>query len=101
VRLVAGDGRGAAAPGGALGLVLTPPGARGVPVVAVRPGSAAAAAGLRPGDRLLRVGDAAAASAAAAERLLAGAATRGAFVVFERDSVERGVLVRAAPGAAP
>lgn len=90
----------APAPAG-VGLTFTPPAARGVPVTAVRPGSAAAAAGLRPGDRLLRVGEAPVTAPAAAERLLAaaGAATGAAagasptLLVFERDSVERGVLV--------
>lgn len=79
---------------GELGIDLTaaaPP--RGVAVTAVRPGSPAAAAGLRPGDRLLRVGDAPVTSSAVARRLLAGAAGAPTFIVFERDSVERGVLV--------
>jgi S1-C subfamily serine protease len=83
----------AAVPDGA-GIDVTPP--RGVPVAAVAPGSPAASAGLRAGDRLLRVGAAAVRTPADARRLLSAAGAPGAaptFVVFERDSVERGVLL--------
>jgi S1-C subfamily serine protease len=89
-----------------LGIDLTPPPApRGVAVREVRLGSAAAAAGLRAGDRLLRVGDVAVATAAQAARLLGAAGARpGAptLLVVERGGVERGVLVAgAAPDAGP
>lgn len=74
--------------------------ARGVAITAVRPGSAAAAAGLQAGDRLLRVGDTPVTSAAVAERLLAAAGGNApTFVVFDRDAVERGALLPARQGA--
>lgn len=82
-----------------LGVGLTAPAAlRGVPIATVEPGSAAHAAGLRPGDRLLRVGATAVTTATAAERLLAAAARTPTLLVFERDSVERGVVL---PSPAP
>jgi hypothetical protein len=80
-------------PATTLGIGVAPAAPRGVEVTAVRPGSAAAAAGMRPGDRLLRVGPTTVTSPAVAERLLAAAADRPTFIVFERDSVERGILV--------
>ena len=69
----------------------------GVPVTYVVPGSVAQRAGLRSGDRLLRVDGDDVTSAASASRLLAGAARSRAgapvLVTFERDGVERGVLL--------
>jgi S1-C subfamily serine protease len=91
-------------PGAELGLTLDAPAGPGVGVAAVRPGSAGADAGLRPGDRLLRVGDAAVTSAAAAARALAAADTAPAFLVFQRGAVVRGALTPArgdAAGRAP
>jgi S1-C subfamily serine protease len=80
-----------------VGIDVTPPSApRGVPIAAVRAGSAAAAAGLRAGDRLLRVDGTPVASAADARRLLDGR-TPPRIIVFERDSVERGVLLGVRP----
>lgn len=70
--------------------------ARGIAVGAVAGGSAADAAGLRAGDRLLRVGDVAVRTPVEVRRLLTAVGSPGAaprFVVFERDSVERGVLL--------
>lgn len=97
VRLAAPGGESsadAAAANGDLGISFAPAAlARGVPVAGIRPGSVAAAAGLRTGDRLLRVGDASVASPVAAQRLLVAPRGGPLFIVFERDSVERGVLV--------
>jgi membrane-associated protease RseP (regulator of RpoE activity) len=56
-------------------------------------GSPAAAAGLRAGDRLLRVGTRDITSASVARRLLDQRRTGPTFIVFERDSVVRGVLL--------
>jgi hypothetical protein len=94
VRLVARPPAGPA-PGAELGLTLDAPAGPGVGVATVRPGSAGADAGLRPGDRLLRVGDAAVTSAAAAARALAAADTAPAFLVFQRGAVVRGALTPA------
>lgn len=66
----------------------------GVPIGSVREGSPAAAAGLRAGDRLLRVGSRDVGSAVVAQRLLAGLRGVPTFVVFGRDSVLHGVLLR-------
>jgi S1-C subfamily serine protease len=65
----------------------------GVPIGVVRAGSPAATAGLRAGDRLLRVGSRDVGTAAAARRMLAGLRDGPTFIVFERDSVQRGVLL--------
>jgi len=65
----------------------------GVGVGAVRAGSPAAAAGLRGGDRLLRVGARDVTTAAVARRLLEQSRVGPTFIVFERDSVVRGVLL--------
>lgn len=67
----------------------------GVQIGTVRDGSLAQEAGLRPGDRLLRIDDASVTSLASARRLLRAARGRPAFVTFVRDSVERGVLLQA------
>ncbi|MEO6526375.1 MAG: PDZ domain-containing protein [Gemmatimonadaceae bacterium] len=66
---------------------------RGVRLTAVRSGSRAAAAGLRAGDYLVRVDDAAVTSPAAVQRVLARHADRPTLLVFVHDSVERGVLL--------
>jgi membrane-associated protease RseP (regulator of RpoE activity) len=68
---------------------------RGIEVTDVRPDSPAARAGLRAGDRLVRVGETAVASFADADRLLAEAARSSGptLVVFERDDGEHGVLL--------
>jgi S1-C subfamily serine protease len=73
-----------------------PAAAPGVVIGVVRRGSAAAAAGVRASDRLLRVGNVAVTSAATAQRLLDGLrpTDRPSFVVFERDSIVHGVLLR-------
>jgi S1-C subfamily serine protease len=93
VTLVAVDR--AAARGDGFGIHLAAPVPRGVEISTVREGSAAARAGLRRGDRLVRVGDVDVGSADAADRLLASAAaTVGpTLVVFERAEAERGVLL--------
>jgi S1-C subfamily serine protease len=65
----------------------------GVGVGVIRAGSPAAAAGMRRGDRLLRVGTRDVTTAAAARRLLEQARAGSTFIVFERDSVVRGVLL--------
>ena len=67
--------------------------ARGVPVLSVTSGSIAQRAGLRPGDRLIRIGDADVSSVERAERLLRAVAADPVFVVFERDSIQRGILI--------
>jgi S1-C subfamily serine protease len=66
---------------------------RGVVIGTVRAGSAAAVAGLRAGDRLLRVGTRDVTSTTVARRLLIQRRTEATFIVFERDSVVRGVLL--------
>ena len=82
--------------GSSLGIDVTRPAAAGVPIERVDVGSLAYAAGLRPGDVLLRIDDAAVTTPAAARRALDRIvqARRAAFLVFIRDSVRRGVLVR-------
>ena len=65
----------------------------GVVIGAVRAGSPAAAAGLRPGDRLLRIGDRDVRSAGVVRSLLVRPRQGLTFIVFERDSVVRGVLL--------
>jgi S1-C subfamily serine protease len=68
----------------------------GVIIEDVRPGSAADGAGIRPGDRLLRVGGVAVGDVTTARRLLdrLNAAGSVTFIVYQRDSVTRGVLLR-------
>ena len=70
---------------------------RGVPVARIRSGSPAARAGLRPGDRLVRVESTAVTSAEAAERLLAaaGGGGRATLVVVTREDGEHALLVTA------
>ena len=82
--------------GSSLGIGVTRPAAAGVPIARVDVGSLAYTAGLRPGDVLLRIDDAAVPTPAAAQRALDRIvqARRAAFLVFARDSVRRGVLVR-------
>ena len=67
----------------------------GVPVARIRSGSPAARAGLRVGDRLLRVGATAVTSAAEADRLLAAAGRDGppTLVVVAREDGELALLV--------
>ena len=80
-----------------LGIVLRRvPSAPGVEIGHVAPGSSASQAGLKRGDRLLRVDGIAVTSAAAAQRLLERRrrADSAAFIVFRRDSVSRAVLLR-------
>ncbi|HEX5386127.1 MAG TPA: PDZ domain-containing protein [Gemmatimonadales bacterium] len=69
-----------------LGLTL----ARGVPLLAVSPGSAAARAGLRAGDRLLEVDGRAVRAESDVASLLRRAARRPVLLVYERDGVLRG-----------
>ena len=75
----------------------------GVPITHVASGSPAQRAGLRPGDRLLRI-DGDEVTSAAASRLLAGAARSRSgdpvLIAFERDGVERGVLLAPSSAAA-
>ena len=68
----------------------------GVEIGRVQPGSLADRAGLRRGDRLLRVGRVPVTSAPSAQRALArlDVTDSATFVVFRRDSVSRGVLLR-------
>ena len=73
--------------------VVEPLAPEGVAIGTVRAGSPAAAAGLRAGDRLLRFGNRDVSSPAAARRLLGQTRDGPAFIVFERDSVLRGVLL--------
>jgi serine protease Do len=66
----------------------------GLSIATVRPGSFAAAAGLRAGDRLLLVDGQVATSLSQTRRMLNGVRrTSPSFIVFERDSVQRGVLI--------
>lgn len=88
--------------GGGLGLGLGRAQAlRGVPVAVVEQGSAAAAAGLRPGDRIVRVGETAVATIEQTERLLRLATQRATLVpvVFDREGVERLALLAGRPPA--
>lgn len=72
---------------------------KGIGIESVRPGSAAAAAGLRTGDRLLRVGNVPLASVDDESRAVQAielARQRGGhptLVVFEREGIERAVLL--------
>jgi S1-C subfamily serine protease len=68
----------------------------GVEIGRVQPGSLANRAGLRPGDRVLRIGRVPVNSTVSVQRALArlDATDSAAFVVFRRDSVSRGVLLR-------
>jgi S1-C subfamily serine protease len=78
------------------GIGVTPPAVpRGIEVTEVRPDSPAARAGLRAGDRLVRVGETAVTSPAEVDRLLAQAsASRGpTLVVVDRDDGEHGMLL--------
>jgi hypothetical protein len=78
---------------GGLGIGLAPARrAEGVTVTSVASGSPGFRAGLRPGDRLLRIDHEPVTSALAARRLLARV-RRDALLVFQRDSVERGVVL--------
>jgi hypothetical protein len=92
------DSAGAALVGqrtGTIGLDLTPePSTRGVAIVGVQPGSVAQLAGIRPGDRLTRIGSTDVTSRVTAERMLARIPPGPVFIAFERDSVEYGALVR-------
>lgn len=65
----------------------------GIPITAVRDGSIARAAGLRPGDRLLRIGDSTVATVDEAERLLGRARATPVYIVVGRNDVERGILL--------
>ncbi len=72
----------------------TPPSPAGIPIAAIRPGSLAASAGLRAGDRLMLVNGRVVTSLSQVRRVLSGVRTADpAFVVFERDSVQHGVLI--------
>ena len=81
----------------------TPAASRGVPVARIRSGSPAARAGLRAGDRLVRVGSTDVTSSSAAGALLATAGGDAAptLVVVAREDGEHALLVAAqAPAAA-
>jgi S1-C subfamily serine protease len=99
-RLVIADRstRGADARNGDLGIIIASPRARpGVVIGAVHRGSIADSAGLRAGDRLVRVDGVEVESAAAAQRLLRAARAgerRTQFIVFDRESARRGVLIQ-------
>lgn len=68
----------------------------GVPIDQVSPGSLAEAAGLRPGDRLRRVGSEVVTTTTAAQRALdrVTRASQPTFLVFERDTLRLGAFVR-------
>jgi S1-C subfamily serine protease len=85
--------RSATRPSATFGIEVADPSPRGVLIAKVLEGSAARSAGLREGDRMLRLGDIAVTSRASAQRLLAAAGGKPTFIVFERDSVERGVFI--------
>lgn len=94
VRLSSANAGSASAANAGFGIdIAGPADQRGAPITAVRRESAAYAAGVRAGDRLLRVGDATITTRARAQRLLDAKRDGPTFVVFERDSVERGVLL--------
>jgi hypothetical protein len=88
-----------AAPVSPFGVRTEPATNAGVPVTYVAPGSVAQRAGLRSGDRLLRVGNDAVNSVADASRLMTQASRTNdgvpMLVAFERDGVEHGVLLPA------
>jgi S1-C subfamily serine protease len=65
----------------------------GYVIAAVAPGSAAARAGIQPGDRLLRIDQQEPASRTQVERLLSGAHGGPVFVEFERRGRHWGVLL--------
>jgi S1-C subfamily serine protease len=92
VALVANE-RSATRPSTTFGIEVADPRPPGALITTVRQGSAARSAGIREGDRMLRVGNIAVTSRAAAQRLLAAAGGKPMFIVFERDSVERGVFI--------
>ena len=72
-----------------------PPSPAGLPIAAVLPGSLAASAGLRAGDRLVLVDGRVAASHSEVRRALSRVRPADpAFIVFERDSVQHGVMIR-------
>jgi S1-C subfamily serine protease len=60
-------------------------------VAEVLPGSRAAQAGLRPGDRVLRIGRMRQPSAATVVRMLAD--TTSQLLVYERDGTQRAVVL--------
>jgi len=68
---------------------------KGYRIDAVLPGSRAATAGIRPGDRLLRIGRTELRSLDQMRRLLATGRT-AAFVEIERDGRRRGTLLKQA-----
>ncbi|MEO7997191.1 MAG: PDZ domain-containing protein [Gemmatimonadaceae bacterium] len=72
------------------------PAAAGVAITEVRTGSAAARAGLRVGDRLLRIGGNSVNGREQAARAVERGLTADSinFAVFQRDSIMRGVWVR-------
>jgi S1-C subfamily serine protease len=84
------EGRPSSAPLG-LDLVSAP---EGLPVARVERGSRAAQAGLRAGDRLLRVGRLEPRTVDEAQRLLGRADREPLFLVYLRDGSERGVVLR-------
>ena len=88
---------------GPFGLSTLPLAKAGVPVTFVAPGSVAERAGLRVGDQLLRVADDAVSTPESAARLLTAAvradSTSPVLIAFERDGVERGVLLRPSAGS--
>jgi S1-C subfamily serine protease len=77
-----------------IGFATSPP-EQGIPIARVRAGSLAARAGLRAGDRLVRVGSTAVTSAAAADRLLAtvGDDEGPTLVVVAREDGEHALVV--------
>jgi S1-C subfamily serine protease len=72
------------------------PDSAGALIDRVRPGSVADSAGLRAGDRLIRVGTTTVGSTAVARRLLDRLSTRDSttFLVVRRDSLTLGFLLR-------
>ena len=98
VTYLASSGRQArkAADGTGLGLTIGRPAAPGIVIDDVQPGSPADSAGLRTGDRLLRVGRVTVTTPAAGRRVLDRVrdADSLTFIIFRRDSVSRGVWLR-------
>ncbi|HEU4587850.1 MAG TPA: PDZ domain-containing protein [Gemmatimonadales bacterium] len=76
----------------AVALAPATPKPHGLALTHVAPGSRAARAGLRPGDRIVQVGRTRAASADAVHRALADSAAT--LVVYERDSRRLGAVLR-------
>ncbi|MBI4459122.1 MAG: PDZ domain-containing protein [Acidobacteria bacterium] len=66
----------------------------GYQVEEVQPNSRVAQAGIRPGDRLLRVGQSQTANLSAIKRALSAAEREPTFIVFERGDRIQGVLLR-------